>query len=388
MSSKLPGLFNPVRIGDLELPNRIFMAPLTRNRARDDRVPTDIMRTYYAQRASAGLIVSEGIHPSAMGCGYGFVPGLYTRAQVDGWKPVTAAVHAAGGRIFAQLMHNGRLTFPEFLPDGATPVAPSAVQPDPAFRGYTVNIPRPKRPYGVPRALEIDEVPCVVDEFRQATANAFEAGFDGVEIHAASGYLPMQFLSSNTNLRQDRYGGSVENRARFLMELVEAMSAVRGAARVAVKLSPGFRFHDVHDADPVETYSHVSRQLSGRGLAYLHVTDTGEYYGSGFDVLATVRPLYDGMLLASSGYTRDSGESILGAGRADMIGYGTGFIANPDLPERFRRNAPLQAANPETFYTQGPDGYIDYPFLGKAAVREGNKARAVGLGTTDLSRML
>lgn len=387
--SAAPTLFDPIDLGELELPNRILMAPLTRNRARLDRVPTEIMQVHYAQRASAGLIVSEGIHPSAMGCGYDYTPGLYTAPQIDGWRAVTDAVHAQGGRIFAQLMHNGRLSFSNLLPDGAQPVAPSAVAPDPNFRGTTVNIPRPYRPYEVPRALETDEVVAVIEEFRIATVNAFAAGFDGVEIHGGSGYLPMQFHSSNTNVRNDRYGGSVANRCRFMMELVEAMSSVRGPGRIAVKLSPGFRFHDIHDADPVETYSWLARHLSGRGLAYLSVTDTGEYYGSGFDVLGTVRPLFDGVLMAASSYTKARGNADLREGRADMIGFGTGFIANPDLPLRFLHDLPLQQADAATFYTQGAEGYIDYPFWSEAdaaAARE--KPRNVSIGTTDLSRLL
>ena len=367
MSTLHDHLFRPLSLGRLQLPNRMLFAPCTRHRAGADEVPTPIMQTYYRQRAGAGLIISEGINPSPMGRGYHFVPALYDDAQQAAWTPILQGVHDAGGAMFAQLMHNGRLSHHELLPAGAQPIAPSAVRPDPEFRGYMIRCPRVKEPYPEPRALELNEIAGVIDEFAAATRRAFAAGFDGVEIHAGSGYLPMQFLSSNTNQRSDAYGGSIENRARFLLELVEAMSAVDGADRIAVKLSPGFRFHDVHDDDPAALYAHVAQRLSGFGLAYVQASDYGDYYGyEGFDPIGLVRQHYRGLLVGNGGLNRDSGSRMIAEGRADAVAYGTAFIANPDLVERFRVDAALNVPDPETFYSQGAEGYIDYPTLDQA----------------------
>lgn len=272
MSESLSSLFEPIEISGTRLANRLAMAPMTRQRSTLDGVPTDLNVEHYRQRASAGVIVSEGIYPSAMGKGYLFTPGLHTDEQEAGWKRVADAVHGEGGQIFGQIMHVGRLSDPLML-DGAQPIGASAVQPDPLARHYTVNCPRPKRPYPEPRALTHAEVLGVVDEFRDCAVRAERAGLDGVEIHAASGYLPMQFLSTNTNLRTDAWGGSVEKRCAFLLACVDAMAAATRPEFVAVKISPGWSFHNVFDDDPIATYTHVVKELSKRGIAYLQLGD-------------------------------------------------------------------------------------------------------------------
>jgi N-ethylmaleimide reductase len=353
----LSALFQPLHIGALTLKNRIVFAPCTRNRSRLDGVPTQLNATYYAQRASAGLIVTEGTQPSAMGQGYLFTPGLYNHEHIIGWRRVTNAVHERGGLIFCQLMHAGRLSDPLSLPGAALPIAPSAVQPDPTARHYSLSCPRVMRPYPMPRALSTREIKDVVEEFRHAATCAERAGFDGVEIHAASGYLPMQFLSTNTNRRTDEYGGPIENRARFLLECVEAMAAVQGPKFIAVKVSPGFTFNDVFDVDARATYSYVTRRLSALGIAYLQIANCG----IDWDVYGMLRPLFDGPLMAAVGLTRATGAQLIGDGRVDLIAYGQHFIANPDLVERFRGTLPLNRPDSGTYYTQGAEGYTDYP---------------------------
>lgn len=267
-------MFSPLKVGNVTLKNRMAMAPMTRQRSGLDGVPTDLNVEHYAQRASAGLIVTEGIFPSEMGCGYLFTPGLCNDAQMQGWKRVTDAVHARGGAIFGQIMHVGRLSDPLML-KGEQPMAPSAVRPDPKARHYTVNCPRPKRPYPEPRAMTHAEVLRTIDEYARSAALAKQAGFDGVEVHAASGYLPMQFLSTNSNVRTDEWGGSVEKRAAFLLAVVDAMIAATDPGFVAVKIGPGWTFHDVFDDDPVATYTHVVKELSKRGIAYLQIGNYG-----------------------------------------------------------------------------------------------------------------
>jgi N-ethylmaleimide reductase len=358
-------LFQPLAVGDVVVPNRIAMAPCTRQRALLDGTPTDLMVEFYRQRATAGLLVTEGIAPSAQGNGYLFAPGLYTDAHEDGWRRVTDAVHAADGRIFAQIMHVGRLSDPLMQPDGAMPVAPSAVQPDPFARHYTVNCPRPKRPYGMPHALTIEEIAAVVRDYADCARRARAAGFDGVEIHAASGYLPMQFLSTNTNLRQDGYGGDVAGRARFLLECVEAMQAATSPGFVAVKIGPGWTFHDVFDDDPVATYSYVAHALSQRRIAFLEVGN----YGQDWDVHATLRPLFDGIMIGVAGFTRAGAADAVAAGMLDMVAFGQAYIANPDLVARFRNGWGLTRPDSSTFYTQGAEGYTDY-----AAYRDSDPA--------------
>lgn len=347
-------LFTTVRVGRHALKNRVVMAPMTRSRAGDDGVPGPLVPEYYAQRASAGLIISEGIYPSAMGKGYVRTPGIHTDAQVDAWKKVTSAVHAKGGLIFAQIMHAGRISDPSLLPGHAVPVAPSAVKPEGAT--YTDE---GMKPHVTPRALEKDEIRQIVGEYAEATRRALAAGFDGVEFHAASGYLPMQFLSTGSNRRNDEYGGSAENRARFVVEALDAMIAVAGADRVGIKISPEMAFNDISDADPQQTYATLVRLIGNKGLAYLHVTP----YGKTVDYHALLKPLFKGAYLAGAGLDREKAVQMLATGRADAAVFGALFVANPDLPERFRRNAPLNAPDTATFYSPGAKGYIDYPAL-------------------------
>ena len=356
MNANVEKLFLPLSIGNITLKNRLAMAPMTRQRSTLDGVPTQLNIEHYRQRASAGLIVTEGIYPSAMGRGYLFTPGLHTEAQEAAWSRVTEGVHAAGGAIFGQIMHVGRLSDPLML-DGAQPIAPSAVQPDPKARHYTITCPRPKRPYPTPRSLSHAEVLGVIDSFADCAARAKRAGFDGVEIHAASGYLPMQFLSTNTNLRQDDWGGSVEKRANFLLACVDAMAAATSAAFVAVKLSPGWSFHNVFDDHPAATYSHVVRALSKRGIAYLQLGD----YDVGWDVYGTLRPLFDGPAMFVAGFTQATAAAAVAEGRADMIAFGQAYISNPDLAERYQNSQMLNRPDVATYYTQGEEGYTDYP---------------------------
>lgn len=351
-------LFNPAKVGRYQLRNRIIMAPMTRSRADDSGVPSDLVPVYYAQRASAGLIVSEGIYPSPMGKGYVRTPGLHNDAQVAAWKKVTDAVHARGGRIFAQIMHVGRISDPSLLPGNAIPVAPSAVQP----KGATYTDEGMKS-HVTPRALETAEIRDVVAEYAAATHRALEAGFDGVELHAASGYLPMQFLSSGTNRRSDEYGGSARNRARFVVEVLDAMIGIAGADRVGIKIAPEMAFNDVSDADPRETYSTLVRLISGKGLAYLHVTP----YGKTADYHALLRPLFDGAYFAGAGLDQTQAEALIASGRADAAVFGALFIANPDLPRRFWEQAALNAPDQATFYAGGEKGYIDYPEIERVA---------------------
>jgi N-ethylmaleimide reductase len=347
-------LLTPVRIGRYVAPNRLVMAPMTRSRADDEGVPSDLTVTYYAQRASAGLIVTEGVFPSAMGKGYVHTPGIETDAQVAAWKNVTEAVHARGGRIFMQLMHCGRVSHPSLL-SGATPVAPSAIRPEGQAWTSAGQV-----AFVTPRALSLAEIAGVIDDYARATRRAIDAGFDGVELHAASGYLPEQFLSSGSNQRQDQYGGSVEGRTRFVLEAVAAMVAEAGADRVGIKISPEMNYNSITDAAPQETYTHLVDNLRGRGLAYLHVA----LFGTTVDYHALLRPRFDGAYLIGGGLTRDSAEGALAEGRADATVFGSAFLANPDLPERFRVRATLNAADRSTFFAPPTaKGYIDYPAL-------------------------
>jgi N-ethylmaleimide reductase len=349
-------LFQPLRVGMTEVRNRLAMAPCTRQRAHIDGTPTDLMVEYYRQRAGAGLIITEGTAPSASGMGYLFMPGLYNDAHQDGWRKVADAVHREGGAIFVQVMHVGRLSDPLLQPGGSLPVAPSAVQPDSQSKQYSI-CPRPKRPYGTPHALSTDEVRAVIQQYADCARRARDAGMDGVEIHAASGYLPMQFLSTNTNQRDDAYGGSVANRARFLLECVDAMQKAAGEKFVAVKVSPGWNFHNVYDEDPVATYTYVVTELSKRGIAFLEVGN----YNQPWDVHGTLRPLFDGPYMGVSGFGRASAIEAIKAGQMDMVALGQAFIANPDLVDRFRRGLPLNPPDPGTYYDQGNVGYTDYP---------------------------
>lgn len=355
-------LFTSVRVGRLTLSNRLIMAPMTRSRADDNGVPTDLVATYYAQRASAGLIVTEGVFPSAMGKGYVRTPGIETDAQVAAWKQVTEAVHLRGGRIFMQLMHCGRMSHPSLLPDGALPVAPSAIKPD----GQTWTN-SGQQDFVTPRALSVAEIAGVVEDYRLATRRALEAGFDGVELHAASGYLPEQFLSTSSNQREDEYGGSVEGRARFVLEVLAAMATEAGGDRVGIKISPEMNFNSIVDAAPQETYTYLVKQLRGLGLAYLHIA----LFGTRVDYHSLLQPLFDGAYLIGGGLDQSSAEALLTDGRADATVFGGAFLANPDLPERFRQGSPLNVPDRATFYTPGAPGYTDYPTLSSTASAQG-----------------
>jgi N-ethylmaleimide reductase len=346
-------LFDPLRVGDIELDNRIVMAPMTRSRADDGGVQPAFVAEYYRQRASAGLIITEATNVSPMAKGYVRTPGVYTPEQVEAWRPVADAVHARGGRVFMQLFHTGRIALPDFLPGGAQPVAPSAVRAK--GQNYTDE---GMKEFVTPREMTREEIARTVGDFAAAAANAVEAGFDGVELHAASGYLVQQFLTTNANLRTDEYGGSIENRARFLFEVLGAMNEAVGAGRVGVKFSPRMPFNDIEERDAESIYPYIVERLNGRGLAYVHV---GDFTGEGWH--ARLRPVYEGAYFAGSGLTKESGEGLLAQGLADAVVFGTKFISNPDLPERFRRGAPLSEPDHATFYTPGERGYTDYASL-------------------------
>ena len=347
----MPSLFSPLALGSLTLPNRIIMAPMTRSRADDAGVPTDIVAEYYAQRASAGLIISEATCVSPMAKGYSRIPGLHSDAQVDGWRKVTQAVHAKGGRIFSQLFHTGRVAVPQLLPGGAQPVAPSAI----AIIGKNYTDLGPLD-YVVPRALETDEVSAIAGEFGAAARRAMEAGFDGVELHAASGYLVHQFLDASINQRADRYGGSIANRMRFLLEALDAIIAAAGAERTGIKVSPRIKFNDVRDSDAEVLYPALARELSARKIAYLH----GAFQG-GYDVHAHLRPVFSGLYFAGAGIDKNKAEALLANGGADAIVFGKLFVANPDLPRRLRDAIALADGDSKTHYSKGPGGYTDYP---------------------------
>lgn len=352
-------LFTPIKLGSMELKNRIAMAPLTRNRAGEGNVPQDMNVEYYAQRASAGLIITEATPVSEMGHGYPATPGIHSKAQIKGWKKVVDAVHAKGGKIVLQLWHVGRISHPSLLPNNALPVAPSAIKP--AGQAFTY---QGLQDFVTPRALATEELPAVVAEYVQAARNALEAGFDGVEIHAANGYLLDQFLRDSTNKRTDSYGGDKHNRVRLLLEVVQNVVAVAGADRVAVRISPLNPFNDIADSKPQDLFNHVADLLSPFGLAYLHVVEGGSHGlpTPAFDFVQ-LRKHFSGPYMANLGYDKAGGNAALAAGRADVIAFGVPFIANPDLVERFEKNAPLNQPDQATFYGGSEKGYIDYPTL-------------------------
>ena len=352
-------LQTPIQIGPYHLPNRLVMAPLTRMRAPDN-IPTDLMVTYYAQRASAGLIISEATPISTQGVGYPATPCIYNDAQVAGWKKVTEAVHAQKGHIFLQLWHVGRISHPDFH-RGALPVAPSAIAP----KGDAVT-PTGMQPFVTPRALEIDEIQGIVEDYRKAAENALAAGFDGVEIHSANGYLLDEFLRDGTNQRTDSYGGTFENRARILLEVTAAVVAVWGAERVGIRLSPSGTFNDMTDSDPETFFVYLLGQLNRFGLAYLHVVDALEgdiRHGANVINLEVLRKAYNGTLIVCGGYDHVRAEDVIAQGDADMVAFGQLYIANPDLVERFKLNAPLNEPDAATFYGGNEKGYTDYPAL-------------------------
>ena len=347
-------LFDPLRVGNLELDNRMVMAPLTRSRADDDGVQPEFVATYYGQRASAGLIISEATNISPMAKGYVRTPGIYTDAQIESWRAVTQSVHARGGKIFMQVFHTGRIALPDFLPGNTQPVAPSAVRAN--GQNYTDE---GMKQFVTPREITRDEIAQTIKDFASAAANAITAGFDGVELHSASGYLVQQFLTTNVNLRTDEYGGSIENRTRFLFAVLDAMASEIGSQRLGVKFSPQLAFNDLEELDADEVYPYIMEHLGDRKLAYVHVSDV---VGAGWH--AKLRPHYNGVYFANGGFTFESGTELLAQDGADAIVFGTKFLANPDLPERFRRGAPLNEADRATFYTPGQRGYTDYPMLG------------------------
>jgi N-ethylmaleimide reductase len=354
--------FTPFDLGPLHLPNRLVMAPMTRNRAGPGDVPGKISVTYYVQRASAGLIVTEGTQVSAQGQGYARTPGIYSDAQIAGWKMVTGAVHAAGGRIFLQLWHVGRISHPSVQPNSGLPVAPSALKP-----AGQIMTAQGLQDFVTPHALTTEEVIGVVEEFRRGAANAKRAGFDGVELHGANGYLVDQFLKDKTNQRTDRYGGSAVNRARFLIEVTEALVGEWGSERVGVRIAPTNPFNDVADSNPAATFTVAVNELSRFRLGYLHIVEplpTDPIAAGEKPDIKFFRRIWRGTLIGNKGYDLARANAALREGTVDLVSFATLFLANPDLPERFRRGAVLNAPDRPTFYTGGEKGYIDYPAIG------------------------
>lgn len=346
-------LFEPLKVGELNLPNRIIMAPLTRCRASAGRVPNALMAEYYAQRASVGLILTEATSVTPMGVGYPDSPGIWSDEQVAGWKLVTDAVHAAGGRIMLQLWHVGRISDPHYL-NGELPVAPSAI----AAPGH-VSLLRPKKEFVTPRALALEEIPAIVEAYRQGAENAKKAGFDGVEIHGANGYLLDQFLQDSTNQRTDGYGGPIENRARLLLEVTDAAISVWGAGRVGVHLAPRGDAHGMGDSDPAATFGYVARELGRRGIAFIC---TREHLGAD-SISPQLKQAFGGVLIANEGFTYSSAEQVLEIGTADAVAFGKLLIANPDLVARFEHEAALNDWHADSFYGGSAAGYTDYPAL-------------------------
>jgi N-ethylmaleimide reductase len=355
-------LLSPYTIGELQLANRMVMAPMTRSRAVLGNIPSPLAITYYTQRASAGLIITEGSQVSPQGVGFYRTPGIYTGEQVAGWTKVTNSVHRAGGKIFLQLWHVGRMSHPDFL-GGELPVAPSALSV-----GEEIHTPTDKKTIPVPRALELHEIPGIVEQFRNGAEHAKAAGFDGVEIHGANGYLLDQFLRDSSNRRTDRYGGSMENRARLPLEVTEAVVDVWGAKRVGYRMSPHFSAHAMSDTHPSETFAYLAQELNRLGLGYIHFM---EAIGGRLGVVAPekrfaplIRKKFDGALMLNGGYDAKTGNAAIDDGLADLISFGVLFLANPDLPERFRRGSPLNKDDMATYYTGEEKGYTDYPSLG------------------------
>ncbi len=349
-------LFTPLKLGAITLPNRIIMAPLTRSRAGTSRVPNSLMAEYYTQRASAGFIISEATSVTPMGVGYADTPGIWSKEQVAGWKKITDSVHKAGGLMFLQLWHVGRISDPIFL-DGELPVGPSAI----AAKGH-VSLVRPEKPYVTPRALELNEIPDIIEDFRNGAENALKAGFDGVEIHGANGYLLDQFLQDGTNKRTDIYGGSIENRARLMLEVTDAVISVWGADRVGMHLAPRGDAHDIGDSNAEATFTYVAKELGKRGIAFIAAR---EYLGDN-RLGHKLKAAFGGVYIANEKFTQETAEQLIAAGEADAVAFGQLFIANPDLPYRFQTGSPLNAPDFATFYGGGAKGYTDYPFFEKA----------------------
>lgn len=344
-------LFSPLKIGSLTLPNRIIMAPLTRARAGVERLPNDVMAEYYAQRATAGLILTEATSVDPMGIGYADTPGIWSEEQVEGWKKITKAVHDKGGRIFLQLWHVGRISDPQFL-NGELPVAPSAIKP----AGH-VSLVRPEKPYVTPRALLTEEIPGIVDSYKRGAENAKLAGFDGVEIHGANGYLLDQFLQDKTNIRTDHYGGSIENRARLFLEVTDAVISVWGADRVGVHIAPRGDAHDMGDSNPEKTFTYLAQKLGERKIAFIFAR---EYQGEN-SLSPALKKAFGGVYIANEKFTKESANAVISSGAADAVSFGMPFISNPDLPFRLANNLPLNEVNKATIYAIGATGYSDYP---------------------------
>jgi len=354
---RMSDLFSPIRMGQLELKNRIAMAPMTRNRAVEN-IPTELMRKYYSQRATAGLIMTEGAQISEQAVGYPATPGIYSEAHIEGWKQITKAVHAAGSCIFAQLWHCGRISHPDYH-DGELPVAPSAIKASGQAFTYTG-----LKDFVMPRALETDEIPGIIKQYRHAAACAMQAGFDGVEIHSANGYLLDQFLRDSTNLRTDAYGGSIENRARLLLEVTEAVVDEIGADKVGIRISPVNAFNDIHDSNPQALFNHVATALSTFKPVYLHVVEVTMAGDVDRAVeMHKIRQCFDGIYIANGGYDKQRGNAAIADGLADLAAFGVPFIANPDLPARFKQDANFNQADQASFYGGDERGYTDYPSL-------------------------
>ncbi|MBC7540947.1 MAG: alkene reductase [Bacteriovorax sp.] len=347
-------LLSPLKVGALTLPNRIIMAPLTRSRAANPgRVPNDLMVQYYEQRATAGLILTEATSVDPMGVGYANTPGIWSVEQVAGWKKITKAVHDKNGRIFMQLWHVGRISDPIFL-NGATPVAPSAIKP----KGH-VSLVRPEKDYITPRALETSEIPGIVEGYRRGAQNAKDAGFDGVEIHGANGYLLDQFLQDGTNKRSDQYGGSIENRARLMLEVTDAVINVWGADRVGMHLAPRGDAHDISDSNPLATFGYVASELGKRKIAFIF---TREHQAED-SITPELKKIFGGVFIANEKFTKETAEKTIESGVADAVSFGLPYISNPDLVERFAEGAPLNETNFNTIYAEGASGYTDYPSM-------------------------
>jgi len=368
MSSITPSnaqLFSTLNMGKLNLSNRIVMAPLTRNRASDGNVPTDLNTLYYTQRASAGLLITEASQISSTALGYPSTPGIHSEAQIGGWKKITDSVHKEGGLIFIQLWHVGRISHPSLLPDGILPVAPSAIKPE----GEAVTY-EGIQPFVTPRALDIEEIPQLIADYVTAAENAKKAGFDGVEIHSANGYLLDEFLRDGSNTRTDNYGGSIENRMRLLDEVVTAVEKVWPDNRVGVRISPENQFNDIRDSQPQETFNAVADMLNKHNLAYLHVLEGDMLNGDRNVNYSELKSHFNGLYMANMGYNLETAEEAISQGKADMVAFGQLYIANPDLVERFAQNAPLNEPDQSTFYGGDAKGYTDYPFLDKAKMKE------------------
>lgn len=356
MSNAEKTLFSPVKVGDVELPNRFVMAPLTRTRA-PGHLPNKLMAEYYSQRASTGLLITECTMVTEGTSSFGDDPGIYSQDQIEGWKLTTDAVHKADGRIFMQIWHGGRAAHP-LLNGGKEAVAPSAI----AIDGET-HTPEGKKPYTVPRALTVDEIKSIVNDFRQGAINAKAAGFDGVEIHGANGYLIDQFLRDSANQRTDEYGGSFENRSRFLFEVIDAVTSVFGSGRVGLRLSPLNSFQSMKDSDPIAWTRFLAEQLNRFDLAYVHLMRADFFGIQQADVVSVAREAYQGHLMVNMGYSPEEANQVIANGQADSVAFGTGILANPDFVERVKKGAELNQPNSDTFYTPGAEGYTDYPFM-------------------------